>query len=91
MPNKLLTPREVLREVGNGLTRDKLTYFVRAGYIKPRKVKRKTLWYSLFTEKDKLIIKTAWDYIAEYDMRVNAAFKRAEHEYNQFKLDFQAS
>lgn len=46
-----------------GVTHDKLTYFVRAGYINPRKIKKGTLNYNDFSERDFKIIKIAWDYI----------------------------
>ena len=31
---------EVLKRI-NGLTNDRLTYFVRAGYVRPKRIKRK--------------------------------------------------
>ena len=75
---------EILDKV-KGLTRDKLAYFVNAGYVKPKKVKRGTLYYNQFSEKDFLIIKCAWKYIKKH-MRVRSAFERAVKEYEQGKL-----
>lgn len=68
---------EILERV-DGLTHDKLTYFVRAGYIKPKKIKRGTLNYNNFSERDSELIRRAWEYIKTYDMRTRSAFMRAE-------------
>ena len=51
---------EVIQEVG-GLNHDRLTYFVRAGYVKPKKIKRGSLYYNDFSPRDLEIIKTAWE------------------------------
>ena len=72
---------QILEKV-DGLTHDKLTYFVRAGYLQPKKVKRGTLDYNEFSEKDLKLIARAWDYIQEYDMKTKSAFNRAEAELN---------
>lgn len=42
---------EILQQV-DGLTHDKLTYLLRAGYIKPKKIKRGSLYYNNFSEGD---------------------------------------
>ena len=70
---------DILSKV-KGLTRDRLTYFVRVGYIKPKKVKRGTLFYNEFSKKDFLITQRAWEYITKYQMRVRASFERAKKE-----------
>lgn len=67
---------EIIKQV-HGLTHDKLTYFVRCGYIKPEKVKRGSLFYNVFTHDDLSIIKRAWGYIKKYDMKTRSAFDRA--------------
>lgn len=70
---------EIIGQV-NGLTHDRLTYFVRAGYVKPRKFKRGTLYYNEFTKRDFEIIKRAWEFIITYDMKTRSAFERAKRE-----------
>jgi len=75
-----MTAGDILERV-EGLSRDKLTYFVRADYVKPHKVKKRSLYYNEFSEKDFFLIKRAWEYITKYDMRTRAAFERAEREY----------
>jgi len=75
-----MTAGDIIEKV-DGLTRDKLTYFVRAGYIKPKKVKRGTLYYNQFSQKDLFLVGHAWKYISQNDMRTRAAFERAEREY----------
>ena len=47
---------DIIRKV-NGLTHDKLTYFVRAGYIKPDKIQRGSLLYNDYSNRDFEIIK----------------------------------
>ena len=74
-----MTGGEILKQV-EGLTHDKLTYFVRAGYLHPKKIKRGSLDYNKFTEKDLALVKRAWDYIKTYDMKTKAAFDRARAE-----------
>lgn len=68
---------EIIKQV-DGLNHDKLTYFVRSGYVTPEKVKRGALYYNEFSEEDLNIIKIAWRYIAAYDMKVRSAFERAK-------------
>ncbi len=72
---------DILQQV-DGLTHDKLTYFVRAGYLNPKKIKRGSLNYNDFSDKDLFLTRCAWEYIQTYDMRTKAAFKRAEDEFN---------
>jgi DNA-binding transcriptional MerR regulator len=76
---------EILAQVER-LTHDKLTYFVRVGYIKPKKVKHGTLYYNEFSQQDLEIIKRAWEYITISDMRVRAAFERARKEVEDLQL-----
>lgn len=71
---------DILQQV-DGLTRDKLTYFVRAGYLNPNKIERGSLNYNDFSEKDLFLAKCAWEYIKTYDTKTKAAFKRAENEF----------
>jgi len=70
---------EVLKRV-NGLASDKLTYFVRAGYVKPKRIKRKSLYFNDFSEEDVEVIKRAWELIYRYDVRTRAAFERVREE-----------
>jgi len=54
-----MTAGEIIQEVA-GLTHDKLTYFVRAGYLKPKKFKRGSLNYNNFSDTDLFLVKIAW-------------------------------
>ena len=83
------TPQNILAQV-DGLTRDKLTYFVPAGYVSPERVTRGTLRYAVHSERDLWILRRAWPYIHEQDMRTRAAFERAEKDYTQLELEFEA-
>ena len=81
----------VLKRV-NGLTYDRLSYFVRAGYINPKKVKKESLYYNDFSEEDVDLIKRAWNLISRHNLRTRIAFKRARHESEgpQLSLDLKA-
>jgi DNA-binding transcriptional MerR regulator len=68
---------EVLKRV-SGLTYDKLKYFVRAGYLEPKKVKKESLYYNDFSEEDVKVIKRAWTLISTHHIRARAAFARAK-------------
>ena len=67
----------VLKRV-SGLTHDKLKYFVRAGYLEPKKVKKESLYYNDFSEEDVELIKRAWTLISTHHMRARAAFAKAK-------------
>jgi len=69
----------VLKRI-NGLTYDKLIYFVRAGYVTPKKIKKEGLYYNDFSEEDIQLIKRAWRFISHHNVRTRAAFKRARKE-----------
>lgn len=49
---------EVLKTV-KGLTKDRLSYFVRAGYVKPKKVEVDHFYLYDFSEKDVELIRRA--------------------------------
>ena len=66
----------VLKRV-DGLTYDKLIYFVHAGYIEPKKIKRQSLYHNDFSEEDVELIKYAWELISKHGLRPRVAFKRA--------------
>lgn len=70
---------DILKNI-NGLTHDKLTYFVRCGYVNPAKIKRGTLDYNQFSDYDLELIKGAWHYIRKYDMKTKSAFQRARRK-----------
>ena len=74
-----MTTGEIVEKVP-GLTLDKLTYYVRAGYVVPKRVKRKTLLFNDFSEHDLLLVQHAWHYISRQNMRVRAAFDLANKE-----------
>jgi len=67
----------VLKRV-SGLTYDKLKYFVRAGYLEPKKVKKESLYYNDFSEEDVEVIKRAWTLISTHHMKARTAFARAK-------------
>jgi hypothetical protein len=67
----------VLKRV-SGLSHDKLNYFVRAGYVEPKKVKKESLYYNDFSEDDVALIGRAWMLISSNNMRARAAFARAK-------------
>jgi hypothetical protein len=87
MSDKTYTPGEVIAQVGKGLTRDKLSYFVREGYLEPEKVQRGGQIYKLFHEADVWILDRAMTYIEKYQTRPRAAFEKARKEYEQSELD----
>jgi hypothetical protein len=66
----------VLKQV-DGLTYDRLTYFVRAGYLMPKKIRKKSLYYNDFSEADVELIKRVCQLASTYDVRTKAAFERA--------------
>jgi hypothetical protein len=66
----------VLKRVG-GLTYDRLKYFVRAGYVLPKKIRRKGLYYNDFSEADVELIMRTWELVSTYHLRPRAAFERA--------------
>jgi len=77
----------VLKRV-DGLTYDKLRYFVRAGYVRPKKIKKRSLYYNDFSEEDLELIKRAWEFISRHDVRTKAAFEsvRKKEKDPQLKL-----
>jgi hypothetical protein len=85
-----MTAGNVLKLV-RGLTRDKLSYFVRAGYVTPKKIKRGSLDQNLFSERDVFLIKRAWEYISRYETRPKAAFEKAALDFPQMGFDFDGS
>ena len=85
-----MTAGEVLNLV-RGLTRDKLSYFVRAGYVSPKKVKRGSLDQNQFSEKDVFLIGRAWEYMTRYQTSPKAAFEKAARDYPQMGFNFNSS
>ena len=81
-----MTAGEILSRVP-GLTREKLTYYVRAGLVKPNKIRRGELDYNVFAEKDLWIISHAFELIQLYQTRPKAAFERSRKESQQMKLN----
>jgi len=75
-----------LLEYFKDLPRDKLTYFVRAGYLTPKKVKRGTLNYNEFSERDLLILQRAWSYIVTYGTKASIAFEKAADEVDSSQM-----
>jgi hypothetical protein len=71
-----------------GLTREKLSYYVRAGFVKPKKIRRGELDYNEFSEEDLITISQAFELIRQYQTRPKAAFERSRKELRQMKLSF---
>ncbi|TET78344.1 hypothetical protein E3J38_08725 [candidate division TA06 bacterium] len=88
--SQIMMAGEVLKLV-KGLTRDKLSYFVRAGYVSPRKVKRGSLDQNQFSEKDAFLIGRAWEYMTRYQTSPKAAFEKAARDYPQMGFNFKSS
>lgn len=84
----MLTPQAILDTV-SGLTRDKLSYYVRMRYVRPKKVKRGKFDYVEFTKKELLVIEKAFFYISKYDTQPRTAFKNAWKEIRQPSLNFE--
>ena len=80
-----MTAGDMIEQVP-GLTLDKVTYYVRAGYLCPKKVKRRSLFYNEFSKEDCHLLKRAWKYISEQKMRVRAAFELAAKELKDTQL-----
>ena len=60
---------DILEQV-DGLTHGKLTYFVRAGYINPKKIMRGTFFYNDFSQRHLELTRQAWNYIKACDLRM---------------------
>ena len=82
------SPGEVITRVGKGLTRDKLSYFVREGYLQPEKIKRGNQIYKFFDEREVRVLDRAMSYMEKYQTRPRAAFEKARTEVDQQELDF---
>ncbi len=87
MNEKTYTPGEVIKRVGKGLTRDKLAYFVREGYLQPQTEQRGEQTYKFYRESDLWILNRAMTYIEKYQTRPRAAFEKARKEYEQVELE----
>jgi hypothetical protein len=81
------TPGEVIQRVGKGLTRDKLAYFVREGYIKPKTEQRGEQVYKFYRDAEVWILDRAMTYIEKYQTRPRAAFEKARKEHEQMELE----
>ena len=75
----------VLKRV-DGLTYDKLTYFVRTGYVNPRKIKSQSLYYNDFSDEDVELIKRAWELISKHKLKIKTAFERASEKAEDIQL-----
>lgn len=82
-----LMPGEVIKEV-SGLPRDKLEYYVRAGYVHPKIITRDGRNYKQYSQKEVAILKQAYGYIKENKMQVREAFKKARDDYRKMPLLF---
>ena len=87
MIEQTYTPGEVISRVGKGLSRDKLAYFVREGYLQPQTVQRGAQTYKYYRETDVWILDRAMTYMEKYQTRPRAAFEKARKEHEQKELD----
>ena len=67
---------EVLKLI-DGLTKDGLSYFVRAGYVKPKKIEVDNFYFNDFSEEDVQLIKRARKLDFKPEMRSQRALERA--------------
>jgi len=86
MDSKTLSPGEVIERIGKGLTRDKLSYFVREGYLQPEKIQRGNQIYKFFREQEVVMLDRAMAYMEKYQTRPRAAFEKARKEVEQKEL-----
>ncbi len=82
-----MTPKDIIEKV-SGLTREQLTYYVRMGYVNPRKYNRGKNEYSEFSGKDLLVIEKAFHYIEGFGTTPKIAFGKAREELKQLELRF---
>lgn len=82
-----MMPKDIIEKI-SGLTREQLTYYVKMGYVNPRKYKRGKNEYSQFSENDLLVIEKAFHYIENYGTKPKIAFEKAREELKQPELRF---
>lgn len=83
----MITPKDIIERI-SGLTRDQLSYYVRMGYIKPRKHTRGKNEYCEFSENDLLVIEKAFYYIESFGTKPKTAFEKGREELKQPELRF---
>jgi uncharacterized protein YjaZ len=86
MAETTYTPGEVIKKVSKGLNRDNLAYFVREGYIEPKKNRRGNQVYKQYTEANLWIIDRAMTYMEKFQTRPRAAFEMAKKDYSKGEL-----
>jgi hypothetical protein len=67
---------EVLKLI-DGLTKDGLSYFVRAGFVKPKKIEVDNFYFNDFSEEDVELIKRARKLDFRPEVRRRKALERA--------------
>jgi hypothetical protein len=82
-----MTPKDILQKI-SGLTREQLSYYVKMGYVNPRKYARGKNEYSDFSENDLLVVDKAFYYIETFGTKPKIAFKKAREELKQPELGF---
>jgi hypothetical protein len=80
-------PKSIIQETP-GLTREQLSYYVKMGYVRPRKYTRGKNEYSEFSEKDLLVIQKAFYYIESFGTKPKIAFEKARVELRQSEFKF---
>ena len=78
-------PKDIIDKV-SGLTRDQLSYYVKTGYLKPKKFNRGKNAYTKYSNNDLLVIEKAYYYIAKYGTKPKTAFEKARSELKKTKL-----
>lgn len=62
----------------DGLTKDGLSYFVRAGYVKPKKIEVDNFYFNDFSEEDVELIKRARKLDFKPEVRSQKALERVK-------------
>lgn len=83
-----MTPKDIIDKTP-GLIREQLSYYVKMGYVAPRKHTRGKNEYSEFAQKDLLVIQKAFYYIERFGTKPKTAFEKAREELRQPELRFE--
>lgn len=83
-----MTPKDIIDKTP-GLIREQLSYYVKMGYVAPRKHTRGKNEYSEFAQKDLLVIQKAFYYIERFGTKPKTAFEKAREELTQPELRFE--
>ena len=77
-----MTPKDIIEKI-SGLAREQLTYYVKMGYVNPRKYTQGKNEYCEFFQKNLLVIERAFYYIETYGTKPKTAFEKAREDLKQ--------